>query len=79
MNKKRNRLFLVEDHRIVRDGIKALLQDAPEIFISGEAENGKELLEKIASSNTDIILMDISIPDISGIELTKQICENYPK
>ena len=80
MNKKKKiGVFLVDDHQIVRDGIKALLQDAPDIVISGEAANGKELLERIAFSNTDIILMDISIPDISGIELTKQICENYPE
>ena len=59
--------------------MKTLLQDAPEIIISGEASNGKELLERIASTDTDIILMDISLPDISGIELTKQICKNYPE
>jgi DNA-binding NarL/FixJ family response regulator len=79
MNKKKIGIFLVDDHQIVRDGIKALLQDAPEIAISGEAANGKELLERIASSDTDIVLMDISIPDISGIELTKQICINHPQ
>jgi DNA-binding NarL/FixJ family response regulator len=79
MNKKKIGVFLVDDHQIVRDGIKALLLDAPEINISGEASNGKELLERISSSNTDIILMDISLPDVSGIELTKQICKNYPE
>ena len=79
MSKKKIGIFLVDDHQIVRDGIKALLHDAPEIVISGEASNGKELFERVSSSNTDIILMDISIPDISGIELTKQISETYPE
>ena len=68
----------MDDHQIVRDGIKSLLQNTPEINISGEASSGKELLEKIAGTETDIILMDISIPDISGIELTKQISKNFP-
>jgi len=79
MIKKKIKIFLVDDHQIVRDGIKSLLQNAPELVISGEASSGKELLARIALSDTDIILMDISIPDISGIELTKQVNENYPK
>ena len=79
MKGKKIGIFFVDDHEIVRDGIKKLLQDVPEIAISGEASNGKELLNKIASTDTDIIIMDISIPDISGIELTKQICKKYPK
>jgi DNA-binding NarL/FixJ family response regulator len=79
MNKKKIGIFLVDDHQIVRDGIKSLLQNAPGITISGEASSGKELLAKITSSDTEIILMDISIPDISGIELTKQVLKNYPE
>lgn len=79
MKAKKIGIFFVDDHQIVRDGIKKLLQVVPEITISGEASNGKELLKKIASTDTDIIIMDISIPDISGIELTKQICKKYPK
>ena len=79
MNKKKIGIFLVDDHQIVRDGIKALLQDSPEITISGEASNGKELNERISFSDTDIILMDISLPDISGIELTRQVSKDYPE
>ena len=79
MKKKKIRIFLVDDHQIVRDGIKALLQDVPEMIISGEASNGKELHERIEESETDIILMDISLPDISGIELTKQIIKIHPE
>ena len=78
MIKKKIKIFLVDDHQIVRDGIKSLLQNAPEITISGEASSGKELLSCISSSDSDVILMDISIPDISGIELTKQIHKNFP-
>jgi len=71
-------VFLVDDHQLVRDGIKALLTGAGNIEIIGEAKNGNELLEKIGEANPDIILMDISLPDISGIELTKIITGKYP-
>ncbi len=79
MKAKKIGIFFVDDHQIVRHGMKTLLQDVSEIVISGEASNGDELLERIASTDTDIIIMDISLPDISGIELTKQICKKYPK
>jgi DNA-binding NarL/FixJ family response regulator len=78
MSKKKINIFLVDDHQIVRDGIKSLLLDSSEISIAGEAMNGKELLDKIELAKPDVILMDISLPDISGIELTRQISRKYP-
>ncbi|HNW98687.1 MAG TPA: response regulator transcription factor [Bacteroidales bacterium] len=79
MNKKKINIFLVDDHQIVRDGIKSLLLDSTEIEITGEASYGKELMEKIELIKPDVILMDISLPDISGIELTRQITKQYPE
>jgi DNA-binding NarL/FixJ family response regulator len=78
MNKKKIKIFLVDDHQIVRDGIKSLLLDSPEISIAGEAMNGKEFMEKIEQVLPDVILMDISLPDISGIELTRQVTQQFP-
>ena len=78
MNKKKINIFLVDDHQIVRDGIKSLLLDSSEISIAGEAMNGKELMDELEHSKPDVILMDISLPDISGIELTKQITQQFP-
>ncbi len=72
------RIILVEDHQIVRDGIKALLMDAPGIEIAGEAASGGELMELLRSRDCDIIIMDISLPDISGIEVTKSLSDDYP-
>lgn len=72
------RIILVEDHQIVRDGIKALLSDAPGIVIAGEAASGKELMDLLAHQETDLIIMDISLPDSSGIELTKSLGESHP-
>lgn len=73
------RIILVEDHQIVRDGIKALLTDAPDIEVTGEAASYRELQEKLQNQHPDIIVMDISLPDVSGIEITKMLNEQYPE
>ncbi len=72
------RLFLVDDHQLVRDGIKALLTGINDMEIVGEANNGKELLDKMEQATPDIILMDISLPDLSGIELTRILLQQWP-
>lgn len=69
------KIMLVDDHQIVRDGIKALLESLENVQVIGEASNAKELLEKLKNCKPDIIVTDISMPDISGIELTKIINE----
>ena len=71
--------MLVDDHRLVRDGIKALLSHTVDLEIVGEASDGIELLEKLPSLRPDIVIMDISLPGRSGIEITKQICQEYPE
>ena len=73
MSKKKINIFLVDDHQIVRDGIKSLLLDSSEISIAGEAMNGKELMEKIEHAIPDVILMDIMMPVMDGLEATAQI------
>ena len=79
MTKNKIKIFLVDDHQIVRDGIKSLLLDSSEISIVGEALNGAELMGKLESIKPDVILMDISLPEISGIELTKQVTQKFPE
>ncbi|MEI7499350.1 MAG: response regulator transcription factor [Bacteroidota bacterium] len=73
------RIFLVDDHQLVRDGIKSLLMSSENIIILGEASTGKECFEKIAIEPPDILILDISLPDTSGIEITKRITADYPK
>ena len=73
------RIFLVDDHQLVRDGIKALLITADDLTILGEASSGKECFEKIALEPPDILILDISLPDTNGIEITKRISAEYPK
>ena len=69
------KILLVEDQKLMRIGIKSLFNDYPEMEVIGEAENGKEAIEKAKLIKPNIVLMDIGLPDISGIEATKQILE----
>ena len=70
------KILLVEDQKLMRIGIKSLFTDYPEMEVIGEAVNGKEAVEKSKLIKPDIVLMDVGLPDISGIEATKQILEN---
>lgn len=73
------KVILVDDHQIVRDGIKSLLAGAREIEIIGEASEGNQLLDLISIKCPDVLVMDISMPGMSGIELTRIVKETYPK
>lgn len=72
-------VLLVDDHAIIIDGIKAMLQKEPSITILGEAYNGKQAIEKVRLLNPDIVIMDISMPELSGVEATKKIVKDFPK
>ena len=69
------KILLVEDQKLMRIGIKSLFNDYPEMEVIGEAVNGKEAIEKAKLIKPDIVLMDIGLPDISGIDAAKQILE----
>lgn len=73
---KNIKILLVEDQKLMRIGIKSLFNDYPEMEVIGEAVNGKDAVEKAKLIKPDIVLMDIGLPDITGIEATKQILEN---
>ena len=72
------KLFVVDDHQIFIDGIKALLHDIENIEIIGEANNGRQALERLKEINADVVLMDIGMADLNGIETTKIILEKLP-
>ena len=71
------RVILADDHRIVRDGLKSLLQQSPEITVIGVADNGRQLMELLRKEEPDLVLLDISMPDINGIEATRLIAAEH--
>lgn len=76
---KQINIFLVEDHKIVRDGLKALLLGVKGIKIIAEAATGKSFYEQIEKIHTDIVILDIGLPDISGIEIAQKLTFKYPE
>ena len=68
-------VLIVEDHKLMRVGLKSLFEGYPEISIIAEAQSGKEAIEKVRQYKPDVVLMDIGLPDINGIEATKKILE----
>lgn len=72
------KIILIDDHNIVRDGLKILLMNLPDIEVIGEATNGKNLFELLPKIKPDILLLDIALPEMSGIAITEKISHEYP-
>ena len=72
------RVLVVDDHTIVRDGISALLALAGDIDVVGEATNGNEALQVIEKLQPDVVLMDVAMPIMGGLEATRRITKDYP-
>lgn len=75
---KNTRIFVVDDHPVLRNGIKNVLSTVPEYSVVGEAQSGKEALKGISEVKPDVIIMDITMPDLDGITVTKRVCEELP-
>lgn len=73
------KILIVDDHPIVRKGLKQLLEEAKDIFVADEAVCGREVLEKVKKNDYDVILLDISLPDISGLEILKELKLEKPE
>jgi len=73
------RLLIAEDHAIVRAGIRLLLNAWPEFEVVGEAENGRRCLELVASSRPDVVLMDITMPELNGLECAAKLLAEHPQ
>ena len=72
------KILIVDDQSLIREGLSMMLSLYDEIFLVGEASNGKEALDILGKSEVDLVLMDIRMPVIDGVEATKIIKEKYP-
>ncbi|MCH8317009.1 MAG: response regulator transcription factor [Bacteroidetes bacterium] len=71
-------IIVADDHHLIRDGIVSMLNNVDDFEIVGEAENGKEVVEKTKKLKPDVVIMDINMPEMNGIEATKIIKEECP-
>jgi len=76
---KRIKVLIVDDHSVVRDGIRAVLTLQKDIEVVGEAVNGKDAVEKVRQLLPDVVIMDIVMPEMDGLEATKRIYKEYPQ
>ncbi|ALD21111.1 response regulator [Hymenobacter sp. DG25A] len=72
------RIFLVDDHTIVREGLRAVLSTEPSLEVVGEANNGQELLELLPTIPTDVVLLDMNMPVLDGLATTTRLREEFP-
>jgi len=78
MNESPIRVLVVDDHRIVREGIRSLMEEVEDIEVVGEASNGFESIDLVESLVPDVVLMDLVMPQMDGLEATRQITEKHP-
>lgn len=73
------RIILADDHRIMREGLRSLIDSEPGMEVIAEAENGRKAVELCREHDPDIIIMDIGMPDLNGTEATRQILRECPR
>ncbi|MEM9052906.1 MAG: response regulator transcription factor [Bacteroidota bacterium] len=76
MSKK---IFIVDDHQIVIDGLEKIIQEIPDLEIVGIANNGQEAIERIPLLNPDLVLMDLDMPILNGLEASKKLLASFPE
>jgi DNA-binding NarL/FixJ family response regulator len=73
------RLLIIDDHEMVREGLKAMLTAEPDFDIVGDAANAEQAFELIQHLHPDVILLDVRLPEVSGIEVCRTVTERYPE
>jgi len=72
------RILIADDHAVVREGVKRFLADTPDLAIAGEAGNAREVLARVREQDWDVVLLDLNLPDLNGIEVLKRIKHEKP-
>lgn len=73
------RILLVDDHEVVRQGLRSLLEKQSDMEVVGEAEDGRKAVEQVQKLQPDIVITDISLPNLNGVDATRQIVRQFPK
>lgn len=73
------RVLIADDHAIVRQGLRQILSDTPDLTVAGEAENGVQAVNMVRTGEWDVVLMDVSMPDRNGIDALKLIKKEFPR
>jgi two-component system, NarL family, invasion response regulator UvrY len=71
------RILVADDHPIIRQGIIRIIQDMPDVSVTGEAGSGREVLEKIRANRYELVILDISMPDINGLDVLIELKKNW--
>ena len=79
MHSKKTRILLADDHSVVRGGFRMILSAQPDMEVAGEATNGREAVDAAAALQPDVVVMDVSMPQLNGIEATRRIAEGSPR
>ena len=72
------RILLADDHKIIRDGLRPLLEKETDMVVAGDAENGRKALQLTRKLNPDVVIMDVSMPDLNGMDAARQILGEQP-
>ncbi|MEZ4595225.1 MAG: response regulator transcription factor, partial [Chloroflexota bacterium] len=67
------RIFLADDHPVVRDGLVAILSTQPDFAVVGQAGNGRSTIQQVAQTQPDVVLLDIEMPEMDGVETLRQL------
>lgn len=73
------KILLADDHAMIREGVKNILKQTKDLALVGEAINGKETIEKYGQLQPDMLILDISLPDMNGMEVTQQLLTSFPE